>query len=79
MTSLCIFIELVLVLRVKTNTNTYLIITQFNSQMLAGDAVVEYKSKNVIIFVSEYLNETGRKNSCHAVAFRSDRREVRMF
>jgi len=51
-----------------------------NNQILADNAVVEHKLNKNIILVAGYLNETGRK-ICryHAVAFRSDRREVRMF
>lgn len=54
--------------------------TQFNYQILANYIVVDHKLNKNIILVAGYFNETGRKKSCcHAVAFRSDRREVRMF
>lgn len=55
-------------------------ITKFNNQILANYAVVEHKLNKDIILIAGYLNETGRKIfRYHAVAFRSDRREVRMF
>lgn len=48
-------------------------VTKINSHIL-----VFYVKLNVnIIFIAGYLSKTGLKNSsCHAVAFRSDRREV---
>lgn len=47
---------------------------------LSINAVVEHNCNKDIILIAGYLNETGRTNSCcHAVAFRSDCREIRMF